>query len=54
MSKTSTSLILNPTTTQAQAHQEPRRHVIDSLLNFSKSLEVKKSRTGKKFECINN
>lgn len=54
MSKTSTSFILNPTTKPGKSLEEPRRHVIDNLLNFSKSLDVKRGRDGKKIECFNN
>ncbi len=54
MSKTSTPLFLNPTGKQVAYQAEPREHVIKNLLNFSKSLEVKKASKGRKIECFNN
>lgn len=54
MKKTSTQTLLTATTPETQATFEPRPHVILNILNYSKALSVKKSKSVKFIENILN
>jgi hypothetical protein len=62
MNKTSTPKIMNLGINSedlfhyasGEAQDEPRQHVVDNLLRFSKSLEVKSSKLVGKIENVTN